>query len=62
MDIYRYLKFGTLSWTSMLSGSLQVLLYADFLYLYLNNMKSKLLLDLPILSSGAEKAAEKHIF
>lgn len=60
--IYRYLKFGTLSWTSMLSGSLQVLLYADFLYLYLKNMKNKLLSDLPISSSGTENAAEKRIF
>ena len=59
--IYRYLKMKYLSWTSMLSGTLQVLLYADFLYLYLKNMKNKLLSDLPITSSGAEKT-EKSIF
>ena len=59
--IYRYLTIKYLSWTSMLSGTLQVLLYADFLYLYLKNMKNKLLSDLPTTSSAAEKT-EKSIF
>jgi ER lumen protein retaining receptor len=33
--IYRYYTEKFLCWTSILSGVLQVLLYADFFYLYL---------------------------
>lgn len=60
--IHRYITSGTRSWTSILSGTLQVLLYADFLYLYLKNMKNKLMSDLPTTSSTTEKTEEKHIF
>ena len=40
--IYRYIKYKTLSWVSICSGVLQVLLYADFFYLYIKNMKQLL--------------------
>lgn len=56
--IYRYKTEGYLSWVSILSGTLQVLLYADFFYLYLKNIKQRFTSDLPI-SSGSEKITEK---
>ena len=46
--IYRYKVEGYLSWVSILSGTLQVLLYADFFYVYLNIIKKKLTSDLPV--------------
>ena len=58
--IYRYAKYGTYSWVSILSGTVQVLLYADFLYLYLKNIKNKLTSALPVVN--VEKKEEKSLF
>ncbi len=55
--IYRYRNEGYLSWVSILSGTLQVLLYADFFYLYIKNIKKNFSSDLPI--SNPEKIQEK---
>jgi len=46
--IYRYYYEKYLCWTSILSGILQVLLYADFFYLYVKNMKLSVDTDLPV--------------
>jgi ER lumen protein retaining receptor len=46
--IYRYYNEKYLCWTSILSGILQVLLYADFFYLYVKNMKLSVDTDLPV--------------
>ncbi len=46
--IYRYKTEGFLSWVSILSGTLQVLLYADFFYLYLKNIKKQFTSELPV--------------
>lgn len=46
--IYRYISEKYLSWVSILSGLLQVLLYADFFYLYLKNIKQRFSSDLPL--------------
>ncbi len=56
--IYRYKTEGYLSWVSIFSGTLQVLLYADFFYIYLKNLKNKFTSDLPI--STVEKPPEKN--
>ncbi len=45
--IYRYVKYKTVSWVSVSSGILQVLLYADFFYLYIKNYKQLIQSDLP---------------
>ncbi len=57
--VYRYKYEGYLSWVSILSGTLQVLLYADFFYLYLKNLKKRFSSDLPI--SAPDKVPEKPI-
>ena len=56
--VYRYKTEGYLSWVSICSGTLQVLLYADFFYVYFRSLKNKFTSDLPI--STAEKPPEKN--
>jgi len=46
--IYRYYTEHTYCWTSIITGILQSLLYADFLYLYFRNIKNTLNSDLPL--------------
>ena len=59
--IYRYAKYRTLSWVSIFSGVLQVLLYADFFYLYIKNYKQLIISELPTTSSNpVDKAAETN--
>ena len=53
--IYRYKTENYYSGVSILSGSLQVLLYADFFYLYLKNLKKNFSSDLPIISLNDNK-------
>ena len=48
--IYRYLKFATVSWVSVFSGLLQVLLYVDFFYLYCKHYKQIISSELPTVS------------
>ena len=48
--IYRYIKFGRVLWVSVFSGTLQVLLYADFFYLYFKNVSKMISSDLPTVS------------
>ena len=52
--IYRYYTEGYLSWVSILSGILQVMLYADFFYLYLKNIKKNIKSDLPLTVNNKE--------
>ena len=59
--IYRYIYYNYLSWVSILSGTLQVLLYADFFYLYLKNFKNSLTSDLPVTGS-VKKDIKSNIF
>ena len=59
--IYRYAKYRTLSWVSIFSGVLQVLLYADFFYLYIKNYKQLIISELPTTSSNpVDKGAETN--
>ena len=59
--IYRYVKYRTLSWVSIFSGVLQVLLYADFFYLYIKNYKQLIISELPTVSSNpVDKGAETN--
>jgi ER lumen protein retaining receptor len=48
--IYRYIKFGRVLWVSVFSGTLQVLLYADFFYLYFKNVRKMISSELPTVS------------
>ena len=48
--IYRYIKYGRVLWVSVFSGILQVLLYADFFYLYIKNVGKMVSSDLPVVS------------
>ena len=60
--IYRYVKYRTLSWVSIFSGVLQVLLYADFFYLYIKNYKQLIISDLPTVSkTPVDKEVESNI-
>ena len=58
--IYRYFWQKYFSWVAVLSGTLQVLLYADFFYLYLRNIKQMFISDLP--TSNSSTPQEKNIF
>ena len=40
LSVHRYIKYSYISWVSILSGSVQVLLYLIFLYLYLRKIKN----------------------
>ena len=61
--IYRYIKFKTLSWVSICSGVLQVLLYIDFFYLYIKNLKQLLAnSDLPIVNKVEIEKDKENIF
>jgi ER lumen protein retaining receptor len=60
--IYRYIYYNYLSWVSILSGTLQVLLYVDFFYLYLNNFKNSLTSDLPVTGSVKKEDTKSNIF
>ncbi len=53
--VYRYVTMKYLLWDAVLAGIVQVLLYSDFLYQYLKNVKNTLISDLPV-SSGAPKS------
>ena len=44
---YRYIQLATISWVSVFSGTLQVLLYADFFYLYCKHYKQLISSELP---------------
>lgn len=49
--IYRYSTEGYISLVSILSGTVQVGLYADFFYLYLRNLKNSFKSELPTLNA-----------
>ena len=53
--IYRYYDNRHFSLTSILSGTLQVLLYADFFYVYLKNLKSSFTSELPVSNSKSNE-------
>lgn len=48
--IHRYVTIKFVLWDAVLAGIVQVLLYSDFLYLYLTNLRKSLMSDLPISS------------
>ena len=60
--IYRYIKEGRVLWVSVLSGILQVLLYTDFFYLYLKNVRKILSSDLPTVSKKPTNKEKENIF
>jgi ER lumen protein retaining receptor len=60
--IYRYIKFGTLSYVSIFSGCLQVLLYADFFYLYIKNYRQFIQSDLPTISKTPTDSEKNSMF
>ena len=60
--IYRYYKYQTLSIVSICSGTLQVLLYADFFYLYIKNMRQILTSELPVANKSSEEKSKDNIF
>ncbi|MCQ2817470.1 MAG: ER lumen protein-retaining receptor [archaeon] len=46
--VYRYVTMKFLLWDAVLAGIVQVLLYSDFFYLYLKNVKNTFISDLPL--------------
>ena len=60
--IYRYVKYQTLSWVSIISGVLQVALYADFFYLYIKNYKQFIQSDLPTISKSPDDKQKEYMF
>ena len=60
--IYRYYKYKTISVVSICSGTLQVLLYADFFYLYIKNMGKILTSELPVTNTPSEEKVKETIF
>jgi len=60
--IYRYIKYGRILWVSIFSGILQVLLYADFFYLYIKNVGKMVSSDLPVVSKKPSTKEKENIF
>ena len=60
--IYRYIKYGRVLWVSVFSGILQVLLYADFFYLYIKNEGKMVSSDLPVVSKKPSTKEKENIF
>ena len=60
--IYRYITQGRVLWVSVFSGTLQVLLYADFFYLYIKNAKQLYSSDLPTISKKPSNKEKENIF
>jgi len=60
--IYRYFKEGRILWVSVLSGTLQCLLYVDFFYLYIKNFGKIMSSDLPTVSKKPSNKEKETIF
>ena len=60
--IYRYVKDGRVLWVSVFSGILQVLLYADFFYIYIKNAHKLMSSDLPTVSKKPSNKERENIF
>ena len=60
--IYRYIKQGRVLWVSVFSGILQVLLYADFFYLYIKNVGKMVSSDLPTVAKKPTNKEKENIF
>ncbi len=62
--IYRYTFFKFILWDAILAGIIQVLLYSDFFYVYLQNVKNTFSSDLPVSgkSINSQKNEGKRIF
>ena len=60
--IYRYIKYGRILWVSVFSGIIQVLLYADFFYLYIKNVGKMVSSDLPVVSKKPSTKEKENIF
>ena len=60
--IYRYIKYGRVLWVSVFSGILQVLLYADFFYLYIKNVGKMVSSDLPVVSKKPSTKEKENIY
>ena len=60
--IYRYYKQRRIMWVAVISGTLQVLLYADFFYLYIKNFRQILSSDLPTVSKKPSNNEKENIF
>ena len=59
--LYRYVKERRYIMVSIITGNLQILLYADFFYLYIKNINKLIFTELPIISKNANKE-KKNIF
>lgn len=46
--IYIYIQDKKITWISVFSGTLQVILYLDFFYIYLKYVKKKIISELPV--------------
>ena len=60
--IYRYVTKGSLLWVSVCSGVLQVLLYADFFYLYVKIVRQMISSDLPVVTKSSTDKDKENIF
>ena len=60
--IYRYVTQGSLLWVSVCSGVLQVLLYADFFYLYVKIVRRIVSSDLPVVTKTSADLNKESIF
>ena len=60
--IYRYIQQGRVLWVSVFSGILQVLLYADFFYLYIKHAKKLYSSELPTISKNPANKEKENIF
>ena len=60
--MYRYVKYQTLTWVSIICGILQVALYADFFYLYIKNYKQFIQSDLPTISKSPNDKQKENMF
>ena len=60
--IYRYYTDSKIYLVSVISGIVQVLLYADFFYLYIKNVRKILSSDLPTVSKKPTNKEKENIF
>ncbi len=58
--IYRYVVFKYILWDAILAGIIQVLLYSDFFYVYIKNVRSNFTSELPISNGTGRKFDEKN--
>lgn len=61
--IYRYVVLKFVFWDAILAGIVQVLLYSDFFYVYIRNVKNTFTSELPVSNTkSSQKSGEKRMF